>query len=61
MLAWHVPSVNDERDAESYAESTGLVWPTVLDAELIGRRLSPLTVTSVICGDKKRRKNVFDV
>lgn len=51
VLARHAPSVNDERARESCAESAGLVWPTTLDAELIGRRLSPLTVTRVICGD----------
>lgn len=55
-LAWHAPSINDERERESSAESMGLVWPTALDAELIGRRLSPLTVTSVICGDKKEER-----
>ncbi|KAG7219052.1 hypothetical protein INR49_007161 [Caranx melampygus] len=43
VLARHAPSVNDERERESRAESAGFVWPTALDAGLIGRRLSPLT------------------
>lgn len=38
-LARHAPSVNDERERESRAESAGLVWPTAMAAALIGRRL----------------------